>query len=293
MIVVPREAFEELRSGKVKEANSNLKPLNFKQFTQDVDIVSKVMPYMQNIAVDFVGSGSSRVAFCVPKGSCDEAKDRSVCFKVALKEAGIAQNKAERGIIKKYGEKEACFPEIFAYDEKRNICLETEIGTSPKEYDMKKYFADWNTGMQKKIIKTGFMDYLKKIVDKDYVSYKKNIATMLEVNTIKNIFDVLSIVKDFKHLKMKSRQELAELYMETINETAEMFPKYKGLSSLANVLFKKGADAEMLIGDFQYPGNYALVDRGETEPTLIPIDYGLTEGVYASYYKTGAGKGLK
>ena len=67
MIIVPREAFEELRSGKVNEANSNLKPLNFKQFTQDVDIVSKVMPYMQNIAVDFVGSGSSRVAFCVPK----------------------------------------------------------------------------------------------------------------------------------------------------------------------------------------------------------------------------------
>lgn len=293
MIVIPRKAFEELRSGKIEEANSNLKPLNFKQFTQDVDVVSKVIPYMQNIAVDFVGSGSSRVAFCVPKGSCDEAKDRPVCFKVALKEAGIAQNKAERGIIKKYGEKEACFPEIFAYDEKRNICLETEIGTSPKEYDMKKYFADWNKGISKKIVKTGFMDYLRKIIDKDYTFYKEKIEQLLYMFSIENIFDVLSIIKDFKRLKTKSRQELAELYMDTINETAEMYPKYKGLSSLANVLFKKGADAEMIIGDFQYPGNYALVDRGETEPTLIPIDYGLTEGVYATYYVSGKGKGLK
>lgn len=285
MVVIPKKAFDVLKSGKVVEANADLKPLSFKDFTREVDKISKVMSYMKGIAVDFVGQGSSRVAFCIPKGSCDEAKDRPICFKVAIKEAGVAQNKAEYGIVQKYGKDEDCFPEIFAYDKIRNICLETEIGVSPDEYDMKQYFSDWNRGISKKVIKTGFMDYLKKIVDKDYYAYKKNIASMLEVNSIQNIFDVLAIIKDFKDLKVKSRKELADLYIETITSTAEEYTQYKGLASLANVLFKKGADSEVIIGDFRHPANYAMVDRGAKDLTLIPIDYGLTEGVYESYYK--------
>lgn len=287
MVIVPKEVLEKLQKGISEDQNSKL-PFDFDDFIEKVDNERKIKDYLVQREIEFVGTGSSRTAYLIPKGSCLDAKNRSVCFKIAKNMAGIGQNKAEKHIMDKYGKNEACFPHIFKYDEKRNICLESEIGSPLSQYDIEDYFKDWNDFMARSNSKRKFSDKFGSLFSK-YKREFRNLKNILKIESIKNIFDVLFILKDFRKMGGKYQNEY-QMYLDTIDECAEENKKYSGLASLSNILFKKGAASEMILGDFQHAVNYAMVYRDIPDPILIPIDYGLTEKIFDDFYGVNAKK---
>lgn len=286
MVIVSREILENLANG-VSEAEDNEKlPFDFKDFVENVDHESKVNPYLAKRNIKYVGTGSSRTAYMIPKGSCVDAKTVPVCFKVAKNLAGIKQNETEHKIITRYGKDEPCFTKLYKYDSTRNLCLESEIGAPLQNYDIKKYFADWNSFVEKESKSAGFIDGLKKVVSK---LLKKNVTDPgkdLKINETKNIFDILYLVKDFRNIGDSDAKykDAAKKYVEVMLECGKKNPKYLGLSSLIHVLFDKGAEKELRIGEFSGAENFAMVYRGGKEPVLIPIDYGVTEKVFDDFY---------
>lgn len=291
MVIVPRKVLEKLTNKGVSEADekskSSLLPFDFEDFLKSVDHESKVVPYLAKRNIEFVGTGSSRTAYMIPEGSCTDARNVPVCFKVAKNLAGIKQNETERSIMKKYGEDEACFAKIYKYDSKRNLCLETEIGAPLKQYDIKAYFSDWNGFVSKEAKQGGFIKNMKNIVAK---LLKKNIGSIkedLKIEDAKDIFNVLYVMKDFRNIGEDNvkYKETAKKYVDVAIACGKRYPKYSGMTSLIDILFNKGAEKELRIGEFSGEENFAMVYRnGNNDPVLIPIDYGVTEKVFDDFY---------
>ena len=291
MVIVPREVLEGLVS-KVNEDNGK-KPFDFDDFLKTVDHESKINKYLADKDISFVGTGTSRTAYLIPKGSCNDAKNVPVCFKVAKNIAGIKQNMVEHQIVGKYGKNEDCFAKLYKYDTNRNLCLESEIGSRLSEFDLDKYFEDWNKfmTMAEKNSTRGFVDGLKKLVSMmSKANRMRRLDNALRLTDIGSLFDILFMVKDFRKLgaDLAEYKRLAEKYVKIMLECGIRYKKYSGLASLMHVLFEQGGEAELRIGEFNDPANFAMVYRGETDPVMIPIDYGITEKVFQDFYGNNA-----
>lgn len=293
MVIVPKEILEKLAKGVSEEdsgKNGRL-PFDFDDFIKTVDNESKINTYLARRNISFVGTGTSRTAYLIPKGSCTDAKNVPVCFKVAKNLVGIKQNETEREIIGRYGKEEPCFVKIYRYDDKRNLCLESEIGSPIEKYDMKKYFADWNSFMEKEASAHGsFFSSLKQIFSKIFKDGEQHSLASIKIDSAKNVFDMLFAIKDFRKLGTthKKYRDTAAKFVDAVAACGKSYPKYAGISSLVNVLFNKGGEEEIRIGEFNGTENFAMVYRGGSEPVMIPIDYGITEKVFANFYGKAA-----
>ncbi len=298
MVIVPRDVLEKLQKGVSEEEENSKLPFDFDDFIKSVDHESKVRDYLSRRNIEYVGTGTSRTAFLIPKGSCVDARDRSVCFKIAKNLVGVKQNQTEHRIIKKYGENSPCFVKIFKYDDRRNLCLESEIGSRLSQFDMKEYFSDWNNFMKKTDAERSFSDKFKSFFSMHGRKYRSVKKILTIENFEDDFFDILFTVKDFRKLgshasednNLKKYNEEAGLYIRTIKKCAKNYPKYSGVGGLIELLFEKGAEAELRIGEFTDEDNFAMVYRDDPDPVLLPIDYGITQKVFEDFYGKNARK---
>ena len=84
--IVPKEVFDELNK-KVSEAEPKKQKFDYKDFKKEVFHYSMVKDYLKDKEIKFVGQGSGRTAYMIPKGACvgheDSAFDDSVASGVS------------------------------------------------------------------------------------------------------------------------------------------------------------------------------------------------------------------
>lgn len=262
--VVPKKAFDALNKKVTEDSEKRIK-FDYEDFKKKVMHYTFVKDYLKNKMIEFVGTGSGRTAYMIPKGGCVGHEDSAVCLKVANNVKGIAQNKAEVKIIEKFGGKEnSCFPELFGTDTRENISIMCEIGKKAENMDFSNFFED-------------FDEYKEKVFDK-----KAKNAFPLMIENPSDLFQALRYVKKVKRSGNAGKEELA-LILENLDTIANDIPKYEPLASLFDVLFKKDAVYDLVLGDFGEISNWAFVNRNN-ENVLIPIDWGFTLEVADQYY---------
>lgn len=257
--IVPKEAYEKLNK-KVSEADNSKSGFNMKDFQQDVIHYSMVSDYMKSKDVEFVGEGSGRIAFMLPKGSSDDSKNSAVCLKVAKNIKGIAQNKGEKQMLEKF-KGEACVPQLFAYDKKQDIALEMELGRKVSEDEFEEFFGDWNDSI------------------KDVFSNK--ISEEFEIYIGNDIYRALNSLKKIKRTG-NAGKPVIKAVLDDIRKMKD-YGKYAPFVSLFEVLFEKDGMYDVSLGDFGEYDNWAFVNRDGVD-VLLPIDWGLTAEVTARYY---------
>ena len=261
--IVPKEVYEKLNSTVNEDSESKKTAFSFKDFQDNVFHYSYVKDYLQDKNIDFVGEGSGRIAFMIPKGSSIDAKKSAVCFKVAKNIKGIAQNKAEHEVITKF-KKYPCVPEIFAYDKGANIGIELELGRKVSDEDIHNFFSEW----KEEVEKTGF------ILTKDGI-----------INDVQNAEDIYEYIRKLRTLRNSGigGKNLLKIILKKLNTISSKHAKYLPFTSLFEVLFIKNAVNELEIGDFGTADNWAFINRNN-ENVLLPIDWGFTKEVADKYY---------
>lgn len=262
--VVPKEVFDELNK-KVSEAEPKKQKFDYKDFKKEVFHHSMVKDYLKDKEIKFVGQGSGRTAYMIPKGACVGHEDSAVCLKVADNVKGIAQNKGEVNVIEKFGGKsEPCFPELFGTDKSGNISLLCEIGTQTRdENDFEEFFEEWDD-MRRGMFLKETQEHFGEIISPD------------------DIFAALKNMKKTKRTGNAGKETIRKI-LENIKKLSNKCKKYAPFVSLFTVMFEKDAVYDVALGDFGELENWAFINR-DGEDVLVPIDWGLTEEVKYQYY---------
>lgn len=262
--IVPKEVFDELNK-KVSEAEPKKQKFDYKDFKKEVFHYSMVKDYLKDKEIKFVGQGSGRTAYMIPKGACVGHEDSAVCLKVADNVKGIAQNKGEVSVIEKFGGKsEPCFPELFGTDKSGNISLLCEIGTQTRdENDFSEFFEEWNASSE---------DLFSEDTD-EYV---------LMLEQPEDIFQSLKNLKKIRKTGLVGKAIVKDV-LKDLKKMSSKYKKYAPFVSLFTVMFEKDAVYDVALGDFGELENWAFINR-DGEDVLVPIDWGLTEEVKFQYY---------
>ena len=262
--IVPKEVFNELNK-KVSEAEPKKQKFDYKDFKKEVFHHSMVKDYLKDKEIKFVGQGSGRTAYMIPKGACVGHEDSAVCLKVADNVKGIAQNKGEVSVIEKFGGKsEPCFPELFGTDKSNNISLLCEIGTQTQDNnDFEEFFENWDNS------RTEFFSEETKDV-------------FVELISPDDVFAALKNIKKIKRTGNAGKETIRKV-LEDIKKMSNKYKKYAPFVSLFTVMFEKDAVYDVALGDFGELENWAFINR-DGEDVLVPIDWGLTEEVKFQYY---------
>ena len=262
--IVPKEIFDELNKN-VSEAEPKKQKFDYKDFKKEVFHYSMVKDYLKDKEIKFVGQGSGRTAYMIPKGACVGHEDSAVCLKVADNVKGIAQNKGEVNVIEKFGGKsEPCFPELFGTDKSGNISLLCEIGTQTQdENDFEEFFEDWDNSRGK-----FFHGESQELFD--------------ELISPEGVFNSLKNLKKVKRTGNAGKETIKKV-LEDIKKIANEYKKYAPFVSLFTVMFEKDAVYDVALGDVGELEKWAFINR-DGEDVLVPIDWGLTEEVKYQYY---------
>lgn len=259
--IVPKEAYDKLNK-EVTESEKTKTSFSFKNFQDNVLHYSMVNDYLKGKKVEYVGEGSGRIAFMLPKGACEDAPDSAVCLKVAKNVKGVAQNKGELKMSEKFGN-EVCFPKVFAGDKRDGIALEMELGRKVELGEFNRFFSDWFEAS------TSFSTETKK-------------AISTKINSLDELYKSLNRLRRIKKSGTVGKQVIKDTLLD-LKKVSDKFKKYLPIVSLFEVLFEKDGIYEVKLGDFGEYDNWAFVNR-EGEDVLIPIDWGLTQEVAAQYY---------
>ena len=262
--VVTKKAFDALNK-KVSEDSEKKSKFDYDDFKKEVIHYSMVNDYLKDKMIEFVGKGSGRTAYMIPKGGCIGHEDSAVCLKVANNVKGIAQNKAEVKVIEKFGGKEEpCFPELFGIDKEENISLMCEIGTQVKnESVFEDFFEDWDNSRGK-----FFHGESQELFD--------------ELISPKGVFNSLKNLKKVKRTGNVGKETIRKV-LEDIKNIAKKYKKYLPFVSMFTVMFEKDAVYDLALGDFGELDNWAFINRNG-EDVLVPIDWGFTWEVAYQYY---------
>lgn len=269
--VVSKEVYNELNK-KVSEAEPKKQKFDYKDFKNTVIHYSIVNDYLKDKDIKYVGKGSGRTVYMIPKGSCVGHEDSAVCLKVANGVKGIAQNKGEVHVIEKFGGKsESCFPELFETDKNGNISLLCELGRRIESFnELKAFFKEWNRHF--------FESDFDKTLERNGLGFPSN----QQIEKDSDFFAWLSALKRVKRSGNAGKPKLKAIFDE-LNSIVKENPKYESFLSLLRVMFEKDAVYEVSLGDFGDLGNWAFIDRNGKD-VLVPIDWGLTEEVKFQYY---------
>lgn len=271
LTVVPKKEFDELNK-KVSEAEPKKQKFNYEDFKKEVMHYSMVNDYLKDKLIEFVGKGSGRTAYLIPKGGCVGHEDFAVCLKVANNVRGIAQNEGEILTIENYGGKdEPCFPELFGYDLDSKISLMCEIGRKVQgQPEFTKYFREWN------------LDCIPKFSKQTLENIPRNQFNDLKIEIPDDVFGYLKAIKKIKRTGNAGKEIVNEM-LDDFKKVAKKYKKYEPFVSIFVVMFEKDAVYEVSLGDFGEIDNWAFVNRNGQE-VLVPIDWGLTEEVKYQYY---------
>ena len=273
LFCLPHKEFQKLISKSVSEEEGNDKNKRkfsseeFKEFasstlnsSNDQENYYKAVRWLTNKNAKYVGEGSSRTAFCIPPGSWKDGS-APICLKIAKNEKGIAQNKAEIEVFRKYG-KFHCFPEIYEQDPNGFFTM-MEMG----EYDfpvqkIKIWFEKWNRELLK-------MEDRKTELDQDLIFDNPPITSWP--------------ARISRLLKLINNDDIDDSCFKIFNKMDNVDKKYEALTSLFKFV-KVDRGRLVVYGDFAVSDNWAFVIRdGRWE--LIPIDWGFSPEVRRKYYK--------
>lgn len=284
LTLIPQKQFLELLKNKVSEANIDKKPFKWNEMLKHSINVSNLIDYMNITNCKYVGEGSSRIAFMLPSGAYGQSIiNEPSCFKVAKKLAGRAQNNTEINIMLKYGKKYDCFPKLFEYDKSHKNYMLCELGAPVKSDDdemifVEDYFDDW---------KEYYDDALKNNIPDELAEYLKlrredfilNVGTYVDfLNFVTFYGTVFLPAFKKKHINDKIFNQMWDI----INALCEEFPEYSGMRSVFEFLNDVYGTNDSIY-DLGNHENWAWVSRNNVL-TLIPIDFGLDQGVLDTFY---------
>ena len=287
LFCLPPKEYDALIKGISEDQNSSKSTMTLNELEDFSDKhkrpnYGEIYDFMSQFSnVKYVGDGSSRIAFCFTPGLEPYDKLAPICIKMAKNEKGIAQNKAEVDIFKKYGHKYSCFPEIFTFSTSGSY-IAMELGKnildsvgSESYKDAARWFNEWieeafhlygdlffkkNSELNDEKIKQEFEKsnlFIEKncwpycLVDLTYSIFKNN--------SIPNAKDCLQIIKHLaKNEKYTVIRDFIKFYLND-----------------------KGQNIE--INDFNNAANWAFVKRKNSN-YLIPIDWGFSPSVRKEFY---------
>ena len=271
LTILPRDEFKELLKNPIMEDNSY-------QFSYD-EMKSKysssydsILKYVGGSNCKFVGEGSSRIAYFIPAGSIEIDKTAPCCFKVAKNQKGIAQNRAEYNIFKKYG-KLKCFPIVYDYDSTYDHFILTELGSELKDNESEVIYLT----MFFKTIKnsSNCPQYLLNILRK--INRFSDMSDALYYLAMPFIDDLYECIDDIP------ANEIIRDIKNAFNAKPTFLKRYETLISFIEFALNGGTDDVEFV-DFTSCDNWAFVCR-QGEMQLIPIDFGYTSEIVKTMYR--------
>lgn len=278
LTTIPEKDFDELvRNIHEKNSGSNF---SWEEVEKDRANTSyrDILNYMKTTNVKKIGTGSSRTAFFLPEGSVKGNPSVPSCFKVAKNKKGVAQNKAEINLFRSYGEKRACFPELYEADDVNEYYIQTEVGKklNKNKNQLKDYFADWNRFVID--MKMGNAKY------PPYYFF----GTPSDLESFENDWDYTYHI--FKMVKALNEPGLIagwgedpEYVLDDIADISDEFPKYKSIVEMFRFSVEGGWKQGIFDDLSMNTDNWAFVVRNG-EYCLLPIDYGFTNEVQKQFY---------
>lgn len=288
LTVVPDKVFDELASPGITEEDDGAEKFNFQKFEKFMDIISQtykkenifstgtnrlvedaLKKYMKRFKeIKYAGVGSSRIAFFFPPGYVSD-NSAPCCLKIAKNLAGIAQNKAELDIVEKYGDL-PCFPKFYEPTTKAGTFVVTEFGKKVTPAFEDKYCGTWNDQLKKYTTNEKFLDHLENVVGLDH--------PFLALKSF-FIYSVEGIVMNIANFDEHDLEIILGTVMSPIVKKNSQFQVISGIADM----FLNGGMDNMGVADFYNKDNWAIVVR-DKKKVPIPIDWGFTETVQASYY---------
>lgn len=286
LTVVPDKVFDELTSPGITEDEEGVEKFNFQKFEKFMDLVSltykkegifdkdrlvedALKRYMKRFKeIKYAGVGSSRIAFFFPPGYVTD-NSAPCCLKIAKNLAGIAQNKAELDIVEKYGDL-PCFPRFYKPTPKTGTFVVTEFGKKVTPAFEKKYCEAWNDQLRTYTTDEKFLDRLEDTTGLDHP------FLALKFFFIKSVDAIVMNMFDF------DEHDLEIILGNVLSPIVRKNSQFQVISGIARMTIDGGMQ-DMGIEDFYNRDNWAIVVR-DKKRIPIPIDWGFTETVQASYY---------
>lgn len=281
--IIPNKEFLELCEG-ISEANSSKRSFDWNVMLKKSSNIKNLNDYMYTTNVEFIGSGTGRIAYFLPQEKYDGLNklETPACFKVAHNVKGIAQNKAEAKILKKYnGKKWPCFPYLYDYDKTNSLFILCEVGTPAQESTVEhNYFNVWSKFAKQYKLSNGIL------INNILRQSEKELNNLIFPNTyslsefIKEFSNYIDILYNLKegHEKHKKAFDNVMLFFKSLEEE---HPKYNGITSAIRFCIDHPSNIDP--GDFITSRNWAFVKRG-SDYVAIPIDWGIDDDVRDKYY---------
>ena len=268
--VVPEKIYNDLMNHKISEKKDNF-IFSIEDFEKNhSESYSDILYYIKHSNIDYVGNGSSRVAFLIPPGIFKQNKNQPSCMKVAKNRPGVAQNENEILIFSKFSRKFQCFPRMYLYDKKNKLYIFTELGKNlNNQNEFNEYFKEWN----EKLNESEIGNILNSVGTKMF-SKILNIALIAEQLETYNNADNNIIIKYDKFLE--SMKEIKK-YIPLVD--LFYFIKINGIKYFT-------------LSDFRDSNNWAWVTRDGIS-CAIPIDFGFTDKIGKKYYSKNKAKRAK
>ena len=288
LTVVPDKVFDDLASPGITEEDDGAEKFNFQKFEKFMDLISltykkedifskgtnrlvedALKKYMKRFKeIKYAGVGSSRIAFFFPPGYVSD-NSAPCCLKIAKNMAGIAQNKAELRIIDEYGDL-PCFPKFYEPTPRTGTFVVTEFGKRVTPAFENKYCETWNDQLRVYTRDEKFLDRLENIIGLDHPFLALKSFFIKSVEAI-----VMNIVDLDEH-------DLEIILGQVVSPIVRKNSQFQVISGIARMTLEGGMK-NMGIGDFYNRDNWAVVVR-DRKRIPIPIDWGYTDTVQASYY---------
>lgn len=285
LTVIPEKEFLQLCEG-VSEANATKSNFSWAEMLKWSNTRNRINEYMATTNTEFIGAGSSRIAYFLPQGKYGtNTLETPACFKVAKNIKGVAQNELETKNLKMFGGDEwPCFPYLYDYDSKKHLFMLCEIGTGIYKSTIgNKYFVQWRSFARPYYNENVNTDLEEKI----RYWYGKYSADDLFYPS--NMYDIHGsfgeIVETLRNLKMNKKPAAKEVYdfiIKFFDSLGEKYPKYNGITT--TIKFCIDHPKEIAADDFETSENWAFVKRGRNY-VAIPIDWGFNEDVWFKYYR--------
>lgn len=279
LTTVSFEDFMAIDNDELSEAKKNF---NLSEF-EDLPLRDMNSYLTKQCGIPVKGRGSSREVFFLSKSNLSMVKGPS-CLKLARIDgnkpidAGIAQNREETNILKKYQDKHACFPWLY-YNDVNNYFMIVELGT-PFDSTPKSFVS-----YQFDPIKETIEDFLDEF---DYPSYDLSYALDDWLKNVSKKFEFTDFISGLaKTIANQSGTILSKSDAIWIDEFIHAIKNSKDpitYSIYATLNFALQKEAKSLLwNDFIQPENWAFVKRNNYF-MLIPIDWGFTKSVSQNYY---------
>ena len=299
--VIPKDKFDKLMVPVVAEASKATQYTidNLDRLMDDVTSIMPVSPGFRSTAVtdkivdfmtkipgaEFVGAGSSRVAFFMHAGCNGQNPDYPCCVKISKNRAGTMQTKEEARVIRHF-KGLPCFPKLYNYDRKYGMFIVMECGYEPDDDFFSDYTSDWRHQVTKELD----AKYPGNSAEEQEIksTARSAMTTFPNYDSEEDLDELVNMFCKPHYLDRPIAYGLTvRNQLDIFSKLAAAHPMYEPLLAFAQIgdtTIDKGASWSKLgVEDLNSLENWAIVQRGGEE-VPIPIDWGFTKKTQVKYY---------